>query len=105
MSHELVKRVKMCPCCRKFEAAPPKAKLQPLPCSGPGEILHVDFTSIEESVNLQEAPAIRNALVIQDHFSKYVVAYVVKDSDGCNRHPYPEAWLLRSVWGACLPHQ
>ena len=36
MSHELVKRVKMCPHCRKFEVAPPKAKLQPLPCSGPG---------------------------------------------------------------------
>ena len=33
MSCELVKRVKMCPCCRKFEAAPPKAKLQPLPSS------------------------------------------------------------------------
>ena len=78
MSRELVKHVKMCPRCRKFEAAPPKAKLQPLPCSGPGE-LHVDFTSIEESVNLQEAPAIHNVLVIQDHFSKYVVAYVVKD--------------------------
>ena len=79
MSRELVKRVKMCPHCRKFEAAPPKAKLEPLPCSGPGEILHIDFTSIEESVGLQEAPAIRNILVIQDLFSKYVVAYVVKD--------------------------
>ena len=79
MSHELVKRVKMCPHCRKFETALPKAKLQPLPCSGPGEILHIDFTSIEESVDLQEAPAIRNILVIQDHFSKYMVAYVVKD--------------------------
>ena len=81
MSRELVKRVKMCPCCRKFEAALPKTKLQPLPCSGPGEgeILHIDFTSIEESVNLQETPAICNVLVIQDHFSKYMVAYVVKD--------------------------
>ena len=48
MSRELVKRVKMCPRCSKFKAAPPKAKLQPLPCSGPGEVLHVDFTSIEE---------------------------------------------------------
>ena len=36
MSHELVKRVKMCPRCRKFEAALPKVKLQSLPCSGPG---------------------------------------------------------------------
>ena len=50
-----------------------------LTCSGPGELLHVDFTSIEETVPLKEEPIICNVLVLQDHFSKYVVAYVVKD--------------------------
>ena len=44
-----------------------------------GELLHVDFTSIEETVPLKEELVIRNVLVLQDHFSKYVVAYVVKD--------------------------
>ena len=39
----------------------------------------MDFTSIEETVPLKEDPVIRNVLVLQDHFSKYVVAYVVKD--------------------------
>ena len=53
--------------------------MKPLTCSGPGELLHVDFTSIEETVPLQEEPVIRNVLVLQDHFSKYVVEYVVKD--------------------------
>ena len=53
--------------------------MKPLTCSGPGELLHVDFTSIEETVPLKEEPVIRNVLVLQDHFSKYVVAYVVKD--------------------------
>ena len=43
------------------------------------ELLHVDFTSIEETIPLKEEPVIRNVLVLQDHFSKYVVAYVVKD--------------------------
>ena len=28
---------------------------------------------------LEEEPVIWNVLVLQDHFSKYVVAYVVKD--------------------------
>ena len=55
------------------------APMKPLTCSGPGELLHVDFTSIEETVPLREDPIIRNVLVLQDHFSKYVVAYVVKD--------------------------
>ena len=53
--------------------------MKPLTCSGPGELLHVDFTSIEETVPLKEEPVIQNVLVLQDHFSKYIVAYVVKD--------------------------
>ena len=57
--------------------------MKPLACSGPGELLHVDFTSIEETVPLKEDPIIRNVLVLQDHFSKYVVAYVVKDQTAC----------------------
>ena len=57
--------------------------MKPLTCSGPGELLHVDFTSIEETVPLKEGPVIQNVLVLQDHFSKYVVAYVVKDQTAC----------------------
>ena len=53
--------------------------MKPLTCSGPGELLHIDFTSIEETVPLKEEPIIRNVLVLQDHFSKYIAAYVVKD--------------------------
>ena len=53
--------------------------MKPLASSGPGELLHVDFTSIEETVPLKEDPVIHNVLVLQDHFSKYIVAYVVKD--------------------------
>ena len=53
--------------------------MKPLACSGPGELLHVDFTLIEETVPLKEDPVICNVLVLQDHFSKCVVAYVVKD--------------------------
>ena len=43
----------------------------------------MDFTSIEETVPLKEDPVICNVLVLQDHFSKYVVAYVVKDQTAC----------------------
>ena len=60
-----------------------ETEMKPLTCSGPGELLHVDFTSIEETVPLKEEPVIRNVLVLQDHFSKYIVAYVVKDQTAC----------------------
>ena len=79
MTRDLRNRIKKCGCCRKYEAAPPVVPMKPLTCSGPGELLHVDFTSIEETLPLKEDPVIHNVLVLQDHFSKYVVAYVVKD--------------------------
>ena len=79
MAHNLRNHIKKCGHCRKFEAASSIAPLKPLTCSGPGELLHMDFTSIEETVPLQQEPVIRNVMVMQDHFSKYVVAYVVKD--------------------------
>ena len=52
MARDLRNRIKRCGCCRKFEAAPLIAPLKSLTCSGPGELLHVDFTSIEETVPL-----------------------------------------------------
>ena len=79
MTRDLRNHIKKCGHCRKYEAAQPVAPMKPLTCSGPGELLHVDFTSIEETVPLKEEPVIHNVLVLQDHFSKYVVMYVVKD--------------------------
>ena len=83
MTQDLRNCIKKCGHCRKYEAAPPIAPMKPLTCSGPGELLHINFTSIEETVPLKEEPVIQNVLVLQDHFSKYVVAYVVKDQTAC----------------------
>ena len=83
MTQDLRNHIKKCSHCRKYEAAPPVTPMKPLACSGPGELLHVDFTSIEETVPLKEDPVICNVLVLQDHFSKYDVAYVVKDQTAC----------------------
>ena len=79
MARDLRNCIRKCGQCKKFEATSPVAPLRPLACSGPGDLLHVDFTSIEETVPLCEELVIRNVMVMQDHFSKYVVAYVVKD--------------------------
>ena len=83
MTRDLRNHIKKCGRCRKYEAAPPIVPMKPLTCNGPGELLHVDFTSIEETMPLKEEPVIRNVLDLQDHFSKYVVAYVVKDQTAC----------------------
>ena len=83
MTRDLRNCIKKCGHCRKHEAAPPIVPMKPLTCSGPGELLHVDFTSIEETVPFKEEPVIWNVVVLQDHFSKYVVVYVVKDQTAC----------------------
>ena len=54
MAWDLRNRIRKCGRCHKFKAAPPIVPMQPLTCSGPGELLHVDFTSIEETVPLKE---------------------------------------------------
>ena len=58
MTRDLRNCIKKCSGCRKYEAAPPVVPMKPLTCSGPGELLHVDFTSIEETVPLKEEPVI-----------------------------------------------
>ena len=54
MTQDLRNHIKKCGHCRKYEAAPPIAPMKLLTCSEPGELLHVDFTSIEETVPLKE---------------------------------------------------
>ena len=44
MTRDIINKVKNCAHCKKYEGAPSIAKLQKLPCSGPGELLHIDFT-------------------------------------------------------------
>ena len=99
IAHDLRNHIRKYGRCKKFEAAPPVAPLRPLTCSRPGELLHVDFTSIEETIPLCEEPVIRNVMVMQDHFSKYVVTYVVKDQTA---HTAADFWL---VWGTHIPRQ
>ena len=57
MTHYLRNHIKKCSHCRKYEAAPPVVPMKPLICSGPGELLHVDFTSIKDMVPLREDPS------------------------------------------------
>ena len=45
----------------------------------PLELAHVDFTSVESTMELDKPPSIKNVLVIMDHFMHYVLAVVTKD--------------------------
>ena len=53
MCRSIVNLVKGCACCIQYESAAPIAPMKPLTCSGPGELVHMDFVSVEESMRLR----------------------------------------------------
>ena len=63
--------VRGCPRCCAFEGAIPKAPLCPIRADTPLELVHVDFTSVESTMELNKLPSIKNVLVITDHFMHY----------------------------------
>ena len=44
--------------------------------TAPLDLLHVDFASIETTLEPNQSPRVANILVFQDHFMKHVLAYV-----------------------------
>ena len=71
--------VRGCPRCCTFEGAIPKAPLCPIRARAPLELVHVDFTSMESTMELNKPPSIKNVLVITDHFTCYALAVMTKD--------------------------
>ena len=68
-----------CRCCKQFEAKPQIPGMQPIICTKPMELVHVDYVRMEVTVSTQEKPVVKNVLVIVDHFTLYVQAYVTRN--------------------------
>ena len=65
--------------CCIFEGAIPKAPLCPVRAQVPLELIHIDFTSVELTMELNKPPCVKNMPVITDHFTCYALAVVMKD--------------------------
>ena len=39
-------------------------------------LVHVDFTSVESTMELNKPPSVKNVLVITDHFTRYTLAII-----------------------------
>ena len=70
---------KACRHCLQYKGGTPKAPLCPIVPLLPLDLLHVDFTSLETTMELDKLPRVANVLVFQDHFTKHVLAYVTPD--------------------------
>ena len=71
--------VKGCQHCQIFEGAVVKAPLYSIKGYVPLKLVHVDFTSIEMTMELNQLPSVKNVLVITDHFMRYSIAFATKD--------------------------
>ena len=79
MAKQMRQVIGACTHCLQYEGGIPKASLCPIVATAPLDLLHVDFTSIETTLELNQSPRVTNILVFQDHFTKHVLAYVTPD--------------------------
>ena len=56
MAKQMRQVIKACRCCLQYEGGTPKAPLCPIVATTPLDILHVDFTSIETTMELDKSP-------------------------------------------------
>ena len=53
-----------------------KAPMQPIIATTPLELLHIDFMSIEMTMELDQPPDMVNVLAFCNHFTKHIMAYM-----------------------------
>ena len=71
--------VRGCQQCHTFKGAISKAPLCHIQAHAPLELIHVDFMSVEFTMEFNKPLSIKNVLVITDHFTHYALAMVTKD--------------------------
>ena len=76
MTSQMQQSIRTYTCCLQHEGSLPKAPLHPIMDTAPLDLLHVDFTSIETTLEPNQSPRVTNVLVFQDHFMKHMLAYV-----------------------------
>ena len=65
--------------CKQFKAKPQIPGMQPIICTEPMELVHIDYVGMEVTVATQEKPVVKNVLVVVDHFTWYVQAFVTRN--------------------------
>ena len=75
MAQRMKMSVHNCEKCCIFKAKPQIPHMEPIICTEPLDLVHIDYVSMEVTVGVQEKPVMKNVLVVQDHFTYYTQAY------------------------------
>ena len=79
MSQALLKSVANCGKCIQYEAKGQLPPMQPIICTEPLELVHINYVGMKVTVATDKKPVVKNVLVVIDHFTRYVQAFVTKN--------------------------
>ena len=77
MSQALLQAVANCGRCIQYKAKGQLPPMQPIICTELMELVHIDYVRME--VTVAKKPVVWNVLVVVDHFTRYVQAFVTKN--------------------------
>ena len=99
MTSQVWQSIRTCTHCLQHKGSLAKAPLHPVIATAPLDLLHVDFTSIETTLEPSQSPRVANVLVFQDHFRKHMLAYVTPNQTAKNIAKFLHQGYI-SIFGA-----
>ena len=99
MAKQMRQVIKACKHCLQYEGGTLKAPLCPIVATAPLDLLHIDFTSIETTLELNQLPTVASVLVFQDHFTKYILVYVTPDQTAKTVTKFLYGGYILYLWG------
>ena len=76
---QVVGAVKGCFRCKQFEVPPAIADLVMIESTEPLDLVHIDIVNMETTVATKDTLVVKKVLVVVDHFTRYVRAFVIPD--------------------------
>ena len=78
MIQETMTSIRNCTRCVQFEAWVQKPKMEPIICIELMDLVHIDYVKMEVTVGVKK-PVMKDILVVEDHYTRYLQAYVTKN--------------------------
>ena len=79
MSQALLRAVANCGRCIQYEAKGQLPPMQPIICTEPMELVHINYVRMEVTIATDKKPMVWNVLVVVDQFTHYVQSFVTKN--------------------------
>ena len=101
MATQMQKTISIWEQCIQYKGSCTRAPMWLIIVTTPLELLYVDFTSIETTMELDQPPNAVNLLVLCNHFTKHFMAYVtpnqaaktVGKNTSWSSEPQPRSWV------------